>query len=44
MPESSLLAHMRRVQRRNQGSSRWLALAVLVGAIAAFAVINFLAR
>jgi len=35
---------MRRLRRQNQGSSRWLALAVLVGAIAAFGVINFLAR
>lgn len=44
MPEAGLLAHMRRLRRRNQGSSRWLALAVLAGSVVAFAVINFLAR
>lgn len=40
----SLLAHMRRINKRNQGISRWLAVAVFVGAIVAFLFVSFLAR
>jgi len=42
--DTSLLAHMRRLRKQNQGMSRWLALAVLAGSVVAFAVVNFLAR
>lgn len=42
--DTSLSAHMRRLRRRNQGISPWLAVAVLVGSVVALAVINFLAR
>jgi hypothetical protein len=40
----SLLAHMRRTSKANQGISPWLAVAVLAGAIVALAFVNFLAR
>jgi hypothetical protein len=42
--DKSLSAHMRRLRRRNHGISRWLALAVLIGAIVALAFVDFLAR
>jgi hypothetical protein len=36
--------HIRQLQPRNQGIARWLALAVLTGALAALAFVSFLAR
>jgi cellulose synthase/poly-beta-1,6-N-acetylglucosamine synthase-like glycosyltransferase len=41
---SNLSSHMRQLRRWNQGASRWLALAVLTGAVAALAFVRFLAR
>jgi hypothetical protein len=41
---TSLLADLWRLRRRNRGISRWLAIAVLAGAIAALGVIHFLAH
>jgi hypothetical protein len=36
--------HMRQLQPHNHGIARWLALAVLTGALAALAFVSFLAR
>jgi hypothetical protein len=41
---SDLSSHMRQLRRRNQGASRWLALAVLTGAVVALGFVHFLAR
>jgi hypothetical protein len=38
----NLPRHMRKLCRRNKGAWRWIALAVLSGAIAALAYVNFL--
>jgi hypothetical protein len=40
----SLSAHMRRLRKQNQGISRWLGLAILVGSVVAVAFLNFFAR
>jgi hypothetical protein len=40
--DASLAAHMRRLRRRSQRMSSWLAIAVLAGSIAALGVISFL--
>jgi len=42
--DPGLTGQIERLRRRNQGASRWLALAVFTGAVAALLVINFLAR
>jgi hypothetical protein len=39
-----LVSHMRQLRRRNQSAPRWLALAVLTGAVVALAFVRFLAR
>ena len=39
-----LVSHMRQLRRRNQNAPRWLALAVLTGAVVALAFVRFLAR
>jgi hypothetical protein len=36
--------HMRQLRRRNHGASRWLAFAVLTGAVIALAFVRFLSR
>jgi hypothetical protein len=41
---NDLASHMRQLRRRNQGASRWLALAVFTGAVVALAFVRFLAR
>jgi hypothetical protein len=41
---NDLSSHMRQLRRRNHGASRWLALAVLTGAVVALAFVRFLAR
>ena len=41
---NDLSSHMRQLRRRGQGTSRWLALAVLTGAVVALAFVRFLAR
>jgi hypothetical protein len=41
---NDLASHMRQLRRRNRGASRWLALAVLTGAVVALAFVRFLAR
>jgi len=42
--DAGLTGHIQRLRRQNQGISRWLALAVFAGAVAALLVINFLAQ
>jgi len=42
--ETGLSGQMQRMRRQNEGISRWLALAVLVGSIVAFVFINFFAQ
>ena len=39
-----LVSHMRQLRRRTQNAPRWLALAVLTGAVVALAFVRFLAR
>lgn len=39
-----LLAHVRQLRRRSRDAVRWLALAVVAGAITAVAFVNFFAR
>lgn len=39
-----LLAHMRQLRGRSRDAVRWLALAVVAGAITAVAFVNFFAR
>jgi hypothetical protein len=41
---NDLSSHMRQLRRRHQGASRWLAFAVLTGAVVALALVLFLAR
>jgi hypothetical protein len=41
---NNLSSHMRHLRHRSQGASRWLALAVLTGAVVALAFVRFLAR
>lgn len=40
----SLSAHMNTLRKRSQGFSRWFGVAIVVGAITAFAVVSFFAR
>jgi hypothetical protein len=40
----SLSSHVRRLSKKNQGISRWLVLAILCGAIVAFAMIQVAVR
>jgi hypothetical protein len=42
--ESGLSSHVRRLQKKNQGISRWLAFAVLGGTIVAFAMVQYAIR
>ncbi len=42
--DKGLSAHMRRLRRRHRGISRWLALAVIVGAAVALAFVSVLGR
>jgi|HubBroStandDraft_4_1064222.scaffolds.fasta_scaffold52737_1 hypothetical protein len=39
-----VVSHMPQLRRRNQSAPRWLALAVLTGAVVALAFVRFLAR
>jgi hypothetical protein len=43
-PPEDLGSHRRQLRRRNQSAPRWLALAVLTGAVVALAFVRFLAR
>ena len=39
-----LSAHVRQLRNRNQGISRWLVLAIFVGAVVALAMVQFAVR
>jgi hypothetical protein len=39
-----LSAHVRQLRNRNRGISRWLVLAIFVGAVVAFAMVQFAVR
>jgi len=41
---TGLSLHLHRSRARHRGASRWVALAVLIGAIVAIAIVNFLAH
>jgi hypothetical protein len=43
-PMQGLSGHVRQMQRRNEGFSRWLVFAVLGGAIVAFAMVKLAIR
>jgi hypothetical protein len=44
VPGQGLSGHVRQMQRRNEGISRWLLFAVLGGAIVAFAMVQLAVR
>jgi len=43
-PAAGIATHVRVLRRRHRGISRWLALALLAGALVALAFVKFLAR